>query len=400
MKNLKLFNTLGRKKELFEARNNKVGMYVCGITPYSVTHLGHAFTYTCFDVLSRYLKQLGYKVMYVQNLTDIDDDILKKAKQEKTNWRTLGQENTQKFLHDLRWLNNVQPDVYPRATDHIERMTDIIAGLLKKGFAYEKNGNVYFAVGAYREYGRLSRLSKKEMLRTANQRGNNPDDPDKKDPLDFVLWQSKKAGEPSWLSPWGLGRPGWHIECSAMATQYLGHSVDIHGGGADLVFPHHESEIAQSQSASRRRFGRYWMHVGMLKYKGEKMSKSLGNLVLVEDLKKHYATNTVRIYLLSHQYRSAFEFFEKDMKKAQATATLFKKVWRVQSAPKKSLAVSKYEQAFYEAMNDDLNTPKALDTIRILAQQILKNRRTNNVTDAKAFLNKTFGILGLLVEYQ
>ncbi len=400
MKNLKLFNTLGRKKELFEARNNKVGMYVCGITPYSVTHLGHAFTYTCFDVLSRYLKQLGYKVMYVQNLTDIDDDILKKAKQEKTNWRTLGQENTQKFLHDLRWLNNVQPDVYPRATDHIERMTDIIAGLLKKGFAYEKNGNVYFAVGAYREYGRLSRLSKKEMLRTANQRGNNPDDPDKKDPLDFVLWQSKKAGEPSWLSPWGLGRPGWHIECSAMATQYLGHSVDIHGGGADLVFPHHESEIAQSQSASRRRFGRYWMHVGMLKYKGEKMSKSLGNLVLVEDLKKHYATNTVRIYLLSHQYRSAFEFFEKDMKKAQATATLFKKVWRVQSAPKQSLAVSNYEQAFYEAMNDDLDTPKALDTIRILAQQILKNRRTNNVTDAKAFLNKTFGILGLLVEYQ
>lgn len=395
MENLYLFNSRTGRKEPFTARGRKIGMYVCGITPYSVTHLGHAFTYVFFDVLGRFLRQSGYQITYVQNLTDIDDDILKRARAEKRSWRELGEVNTQQFLDDQQWLNTIPPDIYPRASDHIPEIIALTKKLLQKSIAYEKNGSVYFPVSAYPRYGDMSKLPKAKMLAVANERGNRPDDPNKKEPLDFLLWQARQKGEPSWDSPWGPGRPGWHIECSAMAQRYLGDTIDIHGGGGDLIFPHHESEEAQSRAATGKPLARWWMHTGMLKYKGEKMSKSLGNLVLVSDLKKRYSANAVRLYFLSHHYRSSFEFFARDMDHAERTSLLFQRVWRTQSALGKPFAISKYQTMFYRALRDDMDTPTALQALRRLAEAAIRVRREQNITDAKAFLNTAFGILGL-----
>ena len=401
MEKLRIYNSLTRRKENFKPRkSNTIGIYVCGITPYDITHLGHAFTYTFFDVLVRYLRHLGYKTTYVQNLTDVDDDLLGRAKELKKNWKKLAEENTQKYLEDMRWLNNLQPDVYPRASDHIAEMIRIIRILEKKKIAYVKNGNVYFLIVADKNYGKLSKLSKKEMLSVANERGNNPDDPNKKNPLDFILWQAKKPGEPAWPSPWSSGRPGWHIECSAMSMKYLGETFDIHGGGEDLKFPHHESSIAQSEKATNRKFVQYWIHPSMVLCHGVKMSKSLGNMVFIDDLKKKYSSNTVRIYLLSHFYRSVLDFNEKDIKPAQNTDKLFKNVWLAQSGNSESLNISLYEETFYKAMNNDLQTPAALKTLENLANKIMKNNRDRNITDAKTFLAKALHILGLTIQYR
>lgn len=394
MQTLRLYNSRTRKKELFTAKNNHAGIYVCGITPYGVTHLGHAFVYTHFDVLGRLLRHLGYRTTYVQNLTDIDDDILKKAREGSRNWRALGEENAQKFLNDFAWLGNVQPDVYPRATDHIPDIIAFVKDILRRGLAYERNGSIYFDISKDIRFGSLSRLQYRAMLAVANERGNRPDDPEKKDPLDFVLWQKKKPGEPSWDSPWGPGRPGWHIECSAMATRYLGRMIDIHGGGGDLLFPHHESEEAQSRAAHDVPMARVWMHAGMLRYQGEKMSKSLGNLVLVENLKKRYSANTVRILLLSHHYRSSFEYAERDMKRAAETDRLFSRVWRRQSGQGAPFRIAGHRRMFYHALLDDIDTPAALAVMERLARDILAHPK-KNVTDAKAFLNGAYSILGL-----
>lgn len=400
MATLYLFNSRSRKKESFTATHGHVGMYVCGITPYSVTHLGHAFTYTFFDVLARFLRHEGFETTMVQNLTDIDDDIIKRAKEEKRHWRELGEANTQQFLDDFFWLNNVQPDIYPRASDHIREIIAFTEKLLHRGIAYERNGNVYFRVRAYRHYGALSRVPKAKMLAIANERGNHPDDPHKEDPLDFVLWQRGKYREPSWRSPWGAGRPGWHIECSAMATKYLGKTIDIHGGGGDLIFPHHESEEAQTQAACGLPLARYWAHTAMLAYKGKKMSKSLGNLVLVQDLKKRYRANTVRLYLLAHHYRSPFEFFERDVRKAEQMESRFVRVWRAQSSLGRPLDIAPYRSAFYRAMRDDIQTPKALAALDAMARVALQESGRKDITDAKAFLNTAFGILGLRLAFR
>lgn len=395
-----LFNSLSQRKENFTSRTKCVGMYVCGITPYDVTHLGHAFTYTAFDVLARYLRYKGYEVRYVQNLTDIDDDILRKAKEVGKDWRRLGEENAAKFLEEMRWLQNSPPDWYARATDYIGDMIEVIEKLEKKGFVYAREGSVYFAIAKDRKYGRLSQLARDQMLTIANQRGNDPDDPNKNDPLDFVLWQREKAGEPSWSSPWGKGRPGWHIECSAMAMKCLGHTVDIHGGGLDLLFPHHESSLAQSEGATGKPFVRYWMHTGMMRYQGEKMSKSVGNLVLIGDLQKKYRANDIRIYLLSHHYRSAFEFLENDLKKARETRILFMRVWLAQSGQGKELTFTPLRKRFYQAMDDDLDAPHALAILEELALAIVRGSEgCRNVTEAKAFLNEACGVLGLIMEY-
>ncbi len=398
MKRLKIFNSLTGKKELFYSDTGRIGVYVCGVTPYDVTHLGHAFTYTFFDVVVRYLRYLGYRVTYVQNLTDIDDDILNKAKKEGKYWKQVVEENTREYLDDMRWLNNLQPDVYPRATDHIEDMIKIVVELQKKGKAYEKNGCVYFNIDSDEEYGKLSKLSARKMLPIANERGNNPDDPNKRDPLDFVLWQATKPGEPFWQSPWGEGRPGWHIECCAISMKYLGNTIDIHGGGRDLIFPHHENSLAQSESATGRQFVRYWMHTAMVRHQGEKMSKSLGNLVLLNDLRKKYDVNAIRMSLLSHHYRSAWAFSEKDLRNAEKDNVLFKKVWLAQSRTGPSLHMSDCERGFFEAMNDDFNAPLAIETLRKLAVRILETE-DRNVLEAKTFLNRAFNILGLVVEY-
>ncbi len=287
---MKLFNTLTQSLEQFvPLEDKKVRIYVCGVTPYDTTHLGHAFTYVSFDTLIRYLEFLGYTVNYVQNVTDIDDDVLRKARELGVAWDELGKRETERYLNDMDALNVRRPNVYARASAEIPTMLEIIQTLLARGLAYENQGNVYYSVKQDSGFGLMAQAiglnDYQSMLTIANERGNFPDDPHKKDPLDFVLWQAQAPGEPAWPSPWGPGRPGWHIECSAMSLRYLGEQLDIHGGGADLAFPHHTCEIAQSEHfTDKAPFSRFWMHTGMVHQDGEKMSKSLGNLTLVSDL--------------------------------------------------------------------------------------------------------------------
>jgi L-cysteine:1D-myo-inositol 2-amino-2-deoxy-alpha-D-glucopyranoside ligase len=396
---LRIYNTMTAEKEIFTARNGEAGVYVCGITPYDTTHLGHAFTYVFFDVLVRYLRDQGIQVKYVQNLTDVDDDILRKASQLGRDWREVVKENTNRFLEDMRWLNNVPPNVYPRATDHMNDIVRIVKGLLAKGCGYEKGGNVYFSLNSDDGYGKLSKLSREEMLPIANQRGNYPEDPNKRHPLDFVLWQAKKPGEPSWRSPWGDGRPGWHIECTAMSTKYLGEIVDIHGGGGDLVFPHHESSIAQSECYTGKPFVRYWMHTGMVRYNGEKMSKSLGNLVFIRDIQNVLRPNEVRLRLLANHYRSQWEFTGWEMEKLKEMTGLFKAAWHAQSDIGEAFDCSSQEKSFFEAMDDDFDTPRAIEVLQKLAKGIQESSG-RNLSGAKALLNRAFNILGLVMEYE
>jgi len=402
---LKIYNTLSRKKELFKAKDNKVGLYVCGITPYDVTHLGHAFTYTFFDVVVRYLRYLGFKVTYVQNLTDIDDDILKKAKELKIGWRLLGEKNTATFLDDNDWLGNLRPDIYPRASDHIGEMIELIKKLVAKKFAYVKNGSVYFSINAFKDYGKLSKLARSKMLYLANQRGNNPKDTNKKNPLDFVLWQKQQpglpaqAGEPSWPSSWSEGRPGWHIECSAMSTRYLGQPVTIHGGGADLIFPHHESSVAQTEAVTGKRFVSYWLHTAMLRYHGKKMSKSLGNLLLISDLRKKYSANVIRLYLLSHYYRKVWSADLKDLIKAEKLNLLFKRIWRMPSGLGQPLNINHLKIDFFNSLANDINTPQAIKYLEKLCFKIIESDKATNINDAKLFLSQAFSLLGLKIEF-
>lgn len=362
---MKIFDSSGRKLVRFEPQTNLVKMYVCGITPYDTTHLGHAFTYVFFDTLRRYLKFKGFKVNYLQNITDIDDDILRKARQVNKDWKTLGEFWTGKFLGDMKELNVELPTKLVKATKSIPKMIEIIQNLLKPGVAYQACGNVYFEVKKFPKFGKLSRCNKHQMKVLLKERGGDPEDPYKKDPLDFLLWQKSKEDEPYWDSPWGKGRPGWHIECSAMINQFLGERIDIHGGGRDLIYPHHESEIAQSETYTNKEFVKYWVHVCMVLYQGEKMAKSLGNLVMVKDLLKKYSPNTIRFLLLSHHYRSPWEFTQDNLKKIESKVRLIEKV--IQNAQDIKL----YEQdlkKFTSLMDQDLNTPKALDYLMILAK--------------------------------
>lgn len=340
-------------------------MYVCGITPYDTTHLGHAFTYVFFDALIRYFRFKGYSVEYTQNVTDIDDDILKRAKQEGKDWQKLGDFWTKKFLHDLNALHVIPPTHYVKATESIETIIAIIIELEKTGHAYEQKGNVYFRVKSFKDYGKLSKLSEHQMMQLLRERGGNPEDPLKEDPLDFLLWQKSKKDEPFWKSPWGKGRPGWHIECSSMIYDYLGEQIDIHGGGRDLIFPHHESEIAQSESfTGKKPFVGTWMHTAMLMYEGEKMSKSLRNLVMVSELLKKYSANAVRYVLLSHHYRKPWEFEMTELDDAESVLSEWKKI--TEKPLKNETSNSKqnpYLIAFKEAMENDMNTPEVIELI-------------------------------------
>ncbi|HET6381520.1 MAG TPA: cysteine--tRNA ligase [candidate division Zixibacteria bacterium] len=377
---LRLFDALRGQVVPFEPiGSGPVGMYVCGVTPYDTGHLGHAFTYVSFDVLHRYLEYLGYRVTYVQNLTDVDDDLLRRARELGEDYLALGNRHVTTFLAEMAELNWLPPDVYPRATRHIGQMQDMIGRLLERGHAYLAEGHVYFSVDSWERYGELSKLPREAMLPVANERGNVPDMPGKRDPLDFVLWQPSAPDEPSWPSPWGPGRPGWHIECSAMSTTYLGPRFEIHGGGADLAFPHHESEIAQSEAATGESpFVSWWMHAGMLRYTGEKMSKSLGNLVLVRDLLRSYSGDTIRHYLISHHYRDEVDFLEADLAASvDASARLHQACAAAQEAdPFASTRadpatldarVAEHRERFLAAMDDDLQTPMALRELNALA---------------------------------
>ncbi len=364
---MELYNSLTRKKELFTPINDKkVSLYVCGITPYDTTHLGHAFTYMIFDVLVRFLRYKKYEVTYVQNVTDIDDDILKRAKRDGKDWRELGKYWTDKFLHDLKTLNILLPTHYVKATDSIPKIIALIEALQRKGLAYESDGRIYFDASKYAELGKLSRYSPEQMKLLLKERGGNPDDPTKRNPLDFVLWQRSKQDEPFWESPWGKGRPGWHIECTAMIHQYLGEHIDIHGGGRDLIYPHHESEIVQSEAATGKKpYVKYWMHTAMLLYEGEKMAKSLGNLVMVSDLLKQYSPDAIRWVLLSHHYRMPWEFHEEELQQAQQ---IIDGIQTVVHPAKSASEQSAPPQDFIERMEDDLDTPEGLITLQGLVK--------------------------------
>ncbi len=394
---MQLYNTMTRSLEDFSPSNRNVGLYVCGVTPYDTTHVGHAFTFLLFDILVRYLRSENYNVTYVQNVTDIDDDILRKAREVGSTWDELGRHETEKFLQDMRDLNALDPDHYVRATDHVPEMVSMIERLISASVAYEVNGDVYFSVAADPEFGKLSHLDRAEMLPIANQRGNNPDDTNKHDPLDFILWQAAKENEPTWPSPWGHGRPGWHIECSAMATRYLSPSFYIHGGGADLIFPHHECEIAQSELATGiQPFAQVWMHVGMVDYQGSKMSKSLGNLVLVRDALQTYDADTLRLYLFSHHYRSLWEYKDEELENwARLAADLREAADFPAYGIEVELDVTALRERFDDAMNDDFNTPLAIEVVREIAQAILEAPEEEDVRNSQETLRDLSEILGL-----
>ncbi|MCA1588496.1 MAG: cysteine--tRNA ligase [Chloroflexi bacterium] len=381
---LRLYDARRRGLHPFEpVTGGPIGLYVCGVTPYDTGHVGHAFTYVSFDVLHRYLAYLGYEVVYVQNLTDVDDDMLRRARETGEDYLALGNRHVTTFLTEMAALNWLPPDHYPRATEHIPQMLELIGRLLERGLAYAAEGSVYFTVDAYPSYGELSHISRDEMLPIANERGNVPDMPGKRNPLDFVLWQASLRDEPAWDSPWGKGRPGWHVECSAMSMAYLGPRFEVHGGGADLIFPHHESELAQSEGATGvRPFVSHWLHAGMVGYAGDKMSKSLGNLVLVRDLLRMYPGDAIRHYLVSRHYRSEVQYAEADLARAaDAAATLRAASVRAEQlepaasglADARSLeaVVAQHRARFLEAMDADLDTPRAMPELAELAELAL-----------------------------
>ncbi|TMB84860.1 MAG: cysteine--tRNA ligase [Chloroflexi bacterium] len=377
---LRLLDSRTEQKVPFEPiGGGPVGLYVCGVTPYDTGHLGHAFTNLSFDVLHRYLEYLGYQVTYVQNLTDVDDDILRKARELGEDYLELGNRHLTTFLAEMAALNWLPPEHLTRATKHIPQMQELIRQLVASGNAYVADRHVYYSIASRPQFGELSHLPREAMLPIANERGNVPDMPGKRDPLDFVLWQPSAPDEPSWESPWGPGRPGWHVECSAMSMAYLGPQFEIHGGGQDLMFPHHEAEIAQSEAATGRRpFVAYWLHAGMLTVRGEKMSKSLGNLVLVRELLGTYSGDAIRLYLVSHHYRDEIDFDEADLEASSRQAALLRRACRVAEeleplAP--SLAdpaaldptIAGHRARFLAAMDDDLYTPAALPELHALA---------------------------------
>jgi L-cysteine:1D-myo-inositol 2-amino-2-deoxy-alpha-D-glucopyranoside ligase len=371
---MRLFDTLTQREQTLKPLGDRVTLYVCGITPYDTTHLGHAFLNVVYDTLVRALRWQGQTVEYVQNVTDIDDDILRKAREVGMAWDELGAHETERYLKDLRALSVEVPDHYVRASDEIATIIALTEKLLAAGLAYERDGWVYFHVRGDPGFGKLADaggyIGYDAWLKTANERGNFPDDPRKQDPLDFVLWQAQQPDEPAWPSPWGMGRPGWHIECSAMSTARLGPRIDIHGGGTDLVFPHHTCEIAQSENATGERpFVGIWMHVAMVRQDGEKMSKSLGNLTRVAELLPTYTGAAIRLLLLGYHYRDSWEYHPADMARAAA------RLRRLQAAA----AVASYatdldtaaRDAFAAALNDDLRTPAALAVLDGLAERAL-----------------------------
>jgi len=394
---MKLFNTLTQSLEEFVPIENTVRMYVCGVTPYDTTHLGHAFTYVSFDTLIRYLEFLGHNVKYVQNVTDVDDPLLDKAHELGIAWDELARRETERYLNDMAALNVRRPDVYARATEEIPAMIEIISVLLARGYAYLSNGSIYFSVKQDPEFGIMARAiglnDYHAMLQIANERGNRPDDPNKKDPLDFLLWQAQVPGEPAWPSPWGPGRPGWHIECSAMSMRYLGPQIDIHGGGIDLAFPHHTCEIAQSEHfTGKAPFSRFWMHNGMVYQEGEKMSKSLGNLTLVGDLLKDYSGDAIRVMLLNHHYRYPWECFPEDLQVATEIVNLFSQV-RTIVGERTEGEDTTLRGRFHAAMENDMNTPEALLLLRQAAEATVANQDK----DTGAEILRLAKVLGLRV---
>ncbi|HRC74842.1 MAG TPA: cysteine--tRNA ligase, partial [Kouleothrix sp.] len=351
---MQLFDTLrGQIAPLEIPSDRPLTLYVCGVTPYDTTHIGHAHTFLIFDVLIRYLRHLGAEVRYCQNVTDVDTPLFERASRDSVAWDELARHETEQFVRDCRALNLIPPTFFPKASDEIPYMIPIVERLISLGHAYERGGSVYFSVKTDPEYGAMTRLGYADMLKVANERGNIPDDPNKNDPLDFVLWQAAAPGEPTWQSPWGPGRPGWHIECTSMSTRYLGEQIDIHGGGRDLIFPHHPSEIAQTEAYSGKRpFVRFWMHGGMAFLGGEKMSKSLGNMVFIRDALNQHSADALRWYLLSFPYRDDFHYQRDGVVAAEAQLARLRDALAASGGSGPALDAAGARDAYFAALDN------------------------------------------------
>lgn len=395
---MKIFNTLTGQKEDFHPRNEAVTMYICGITAYDESHIGHAMTYIIFDVIKRYLEFKGYQVKHVQNFTDIDDKIIERANQLGIPSSELAHKYVSQYFANMAALNIERADVYPRATEEILKVIDIIRSLLAKGYAYESEGSIYFRVRNFPDYGKLSHRNLPEMISKA---GNYEEK--KEYPLDFALWKASKPDEPFWESPWGKGRPGWHIECSAMALKYLGDTIDIHGGGQDLVFPHHENEIAQSESFTEEvPFVRYWLHNGLLQQDKQKMSKSTGNLVSIKDALNRFSSDAIRLFILSSHYRSPLTYSEEALEANERGAEKLRWALTHRADANEGVAIintEPFEQKFVEAMDDDFNTAQAIAVLFELAREINRNTEQGaNIIKAQHTLLKLSGVLGLTLK--
>ena len=412
---MKLYNTMTNKKEEFIPLHEKqVRMYVCGPTVYNYFHLGNARPFIIFDVLRRYLQYKNYEVKYIQNFTDVDDKIINTAKEEGITSKALAERYIAEYFTDAHALGICDADVHPRVSDHISDIIDMISDLIGKGYAYEVNGNVYYRVSAFPEYGKLSGQSPEDLLSGARIEISE----EKENPLDFALWKKYKEGEPYWESPWGRGRPGWHIECSVMSKKYLGETIDIHGGGQDLVFPHHENEIAQSEAASGKPFVKYWMHNGSINVDNVKMSKSLGNFFMVRDILKHFDPEVVRLFILSVHYRNPLNFSDVSLQQSQSALERLYNVKNdlifrlahvdaINSSAQETIWLRELHamiNEFESAMEDDLNTANAVSILFEMAKII-----NTNVTDttSEVSLKQAYevfmlpaGILGLLAKTQ
>ncbi|WDE00873.1 cysteine--tRNA ligase [Thalassomonas actiniarum] len=392
---LQIYNTLSRKKEVFKPITpGKVGLYVCGITIYDHLHIGHARTYVAFDIIARYFKHLGYDLTHVRNITDVDDKIIKRAAENGESCDSLTERMTKEMYQDMDDLNIMRPDIAPTVTGHMDEIIVMVERLVEKGHAYvADNGDVMFEVSTYKDYGKLS-LQNLEML----QAGARVDVEDsKRSPLDFVLWKMAKPGEPSWSSPWGEGRPGWHIECSAMNSKHLGDHFDIHGGGSDLQFPHHENEIAQSCCALDTPYVNYWMHGGMVQINKEKMSKSLNNFFTLRSVLAEYDAETVRFFLTSSHYRSQLNYSQENLAQARAGLERIYTALRGVELAKVDLSGNAYVERFEAAMNDDFNCPEAMSVIFELAKEInrLKAEDAAKAGELAYILVKLGEILGI-----
>ena len=395
---MKIHNTLSGKTEDFEALDGKVNMYVCGITPYSASHIGHAMMSVIFDVVRRYLEFKGYDVRHIQNFTDIDDKMILAANSTGIDVADLAESNIADYLAEMDALNVARAHEYPRATAEIGKITEIIAKLIEKGYAYPVAGDVYFRVNQDEDYGKLSNRDLDGLIAGARVEV----DERKEDAMDFALWKSQKPGEPAWDSPWGMGRPGWHIECSAMAIKYLGSSIDIHGGGRDLIFPHHENEIAQSESFTDEvPFSRFWMHNGMLRLGEDKMSKSIGNIVTVGEALSSYSPDALRLFFLSSHYRAPLLYTEANVAGQERALERLKNAVRPASAASvgSTIDASPAKAQFVEAMDDDFNTPRALAAMFDLAREINRGKDEGaDVLGAQDTLRELSGVLGISLD--
>jgi len=394
---LKIYNTLTHQKEEFKPiEPGKIRMYVCGLTTYDYSHIGHARMLVAFDVIVRYLRASGFVVTYVRNITDVDDKIIQRAKENNEPFNELT-DRFIAFMHDdEKALNVSPPDIEPRATAHIKDIISIIEQLISKGFAYvAENSDVYYAVNKFQNYGKLSRKNLEELLAGARI----DIEESKRDPRDFTLWKQAKEGEPGWDSPWGYGRPGWHIECSAMSSCCLGETFDIHGGGSDLMFPHHENEIAQSEAASGKKFVHTWMHNGPVRVDDEKMSKSLGNFFTIREVLKKYPAEVIRYFLLSSHYRSAINYSEENLQTAYGALERFYNALKgIETTQHDAVENSDYEKRFHTAMDDDFNTPEAIGVLFELVREInrVKDSDARQAEQLVALLKKLGGVLGIL----